>query len=151
MWSVVDKRGLTDAQTVILVTMEELSSLQVPKLVEEGIVLVLLKCLQHDGKVTLAICAIYVLVEVSHFNVYDSSAILDGSRKVRVDTLTDQDHFYDGQVQQVRPAYSLKNVKLLVSEVRHEAKAQHIVVGLGYEILMGGFCNLRVLCRKLCF
>lgn len=73
----------------------------------------------------------HFLTRVPDLDMDNLLPILDGAGQLRVDALADEDDLDQCEVSQVRPADSSENVKLLVLEVRHEAKGEPVGVCLG--------------------
>ena len=76
----------------------------------------------HCVQIFFANEAVCLLVEVSDFDPDDFPAGLNSSSQLRVDTLTDEDGFDNGEVGQVGPTHGRENVEILFHEVGHVAK-----------------------------
>ena len=76
--------------------MEPFCTFQVPKLVEESIVSLLLESFDHSVQVPLADVPQDLFTRISHLDVDNLLPGLDCSSKLRVDALTDKNRFDHG-------------------------------------------------------
>ena len=69
--AVVDIIEIVDVEACVVKLVEPFGSLQVPELVEKGIIFLLLEGLHHSVEVPLAHIALVLHHEVTHLNVND--------------------------------------------------------------------------------
>ena len=96
MQSISSQAIIVTLESNILYLLETLSSLEIPELVKQGIVLLLLKRFDNSVQVALAHMAKYLLARVPDLDIDDLLSCLDSSCKLRVYAFTDKDHFNHG-------------------------------------------------------
>ena len=140
MKCVADILRTVDVGPRIINLFESIRPLQVPELVEEGIVLFLLKCLHDRIQILLTYVPHSLLIVISHFNVNDLFPCLYGASELRIDAFSDQDDFNHCKVRQMSPTDASERVKRISDEVRDVAEREHIVLRLSYQVRSGSLC-----------
>lgn len=128
--------ALVAVEGLIVDLVEALSTLQVPKLVEKGVVSLSFESLNHSVEVALTHKAVHLLAVVSNLDIDDLLSVLDGPRQLGVDALADKNNFDHRIVDQMCPTDTCEDVKLVDSEVWDEAKGQPVCFSLRNQVLL---------------
>ena len=84
---------IVHTQALILQLNKRLRAFQIPELVKQGIVLLLLESLNHRVQVSFAKMPWHTITLISDFDVDDLLSSLNSSSKLRVNALADQNDF----------------------------------------------------------